>query len=73
MHELEPSLQQFGEFLLKAQLVTDTVAPTSCDGCGSFCRVRRWTGEAELDTKGTTTALQDRSRLVAKERAIRSD
>ena len=33
MRELETSLQEFGEFVLKVQLVKEKAARTACAGC----------------------------------------
>jgi len=65
MRELESSLQQFGEFLLKAQLVRETVAPHVVRRVRRFlsrprwmspwrtrcgASARRWSGTAETRT-----------------------
>ena len=59
--ELESSLQQFGEFLLKAQLVRETVA------LHFVRRVRRFLPRPALDEQGRTSPLaaleQSRTRL----------
>ena len=43
MRETESSLQQFGAFFLKRQLVRQTTACTSCAGYGSSSRAKHRT------------------------------
>ena len=42
VRELETSLQQFAEFILKAQLVTEKAAPLTCRIC--ICHIRHEPG-----------------------------